>query len=88
MWQHLYRAVGWLTLPWDAFITSRLQLDAGPTRKGLKRLLQALCSLKVGQGSFGESLLHTFWGQFSSISEHWSQARGSQNITKQKISLL
>lgn len=60
MWQYLYRAPGWLTLPWDAFITSHLQLDAGPTRKGLKRLLQALCSLEVRQDSFGESLLHMF----------------------------
>lgn len=60
MWQYLYRALGWLTLPWDAFITSHLQLDAGPTRKGLKRLLQALCSLEVRQDSFGESLLHMF----------------------------
>lgn len=62
--------------------------DAGPTRKGLEQLLQALCSPEVRQDSFGEPLLQTFWGAFFLISEHWSQARRSQNITKQEISLL
>lgn len=81
-------AAGWLAVPWDAFGTRHLQLDAAPTRKGLGRLLRALCSLEVRQDSFGEPLLHTFWGPFFLISEHWSQAKGSQNITKQEISLL
>lgn len=69
---------GWLSPP----------ADAGPTRKGLKQLLQASCSAEVRQDSFAEPLLQTFWGAFCLISEHWSQARRSQNITKQEISLL
>lgn len=38
-WQHLFRAAGWLVLPWGTF---HLQQDAGHTRKGLQRLLWAV----------------------------------------------
>lgn len=38
---HLFRAAGWLVLPWDTFLTFYLQLDAGHTRKELKRLICA-----------------------------------------------